>query len=56
MIIVDEMEDFHSMLLEETGLDAIPQAEDYLTLSTCNNQGGNSRVLVIAALVEEVST
>ena len=44
------------MLLEETGLDAIPQAEGYLTLSTCNNQGGNSRVLVIAAFVEEVST
>ena len=50
----DEMEDFRSMLLEETGLEAIPQAEGYLTLSTCNNQGGNSRVLVIAALVEEV--
>ena len=48
-----EMEDFRSMLLEETSLDAIPQAEGYLTLSTCNNQGGNSRVLVIAALVEE---
>ena len=51
-----EMEDFCAMLLEETGLDAIPQAEGYLTLSTCNNQGGNSRVLVIAAFVEEVST
>lgn len=49
-----EMEDFRSTLLEETGLDAIPQAEGYLTLSTCNNQGGDSRVLVIAALVEEV--
>ena len=46
-----EMEDFRSMLLEETGLDAIPQAEGYLTLSTCNNQGGNSRVLVVAVLV-----
>lgn len=51
-----EMEDFRAMLLEETGLDGIPQAEGYLTLSTCNNQGGNSRVLVIAAFVEEVST
>ncbi len=51
-----EMEDFRAMLLEETGLDAIPQAEGYLTLSTCNDQGGNSRVLVIAVLVEEVST
>ena len=48
-----KMENFRSMLLEETGLDAIPQAEGYLTLSTCNDQGGNSRVLVIAALVEE---
>ena len=51
-----EMEDFRAMLLEETGLDAIPQAEGYLTLSACNDQGGKSRVLVIAALVEEVST
>lgn len=51
-----EMENFHSTLLEETGLDAVPHAEGYLTLSTCNNQGGNSRVLVIAALMEEVST
>ena len=51
-----EMEEFRSMLLEETGLDAVPHAEGYLTLSTCNNQGGNSRVLVIAALMEEVST
>ena len=49
-----EMENFRSMLLEETGLDAIPQAEGYLTLSTCNNQGGNSRVLAIAALIGEV--
>lgn len=49
-----KMENFRSMLLEETGLDTIPQAEGYLTLSTCNDQGGNSRVLVIAALVEEV--
>ena len=49
-----EMEDFRAALLEETGVGAIPQAEGYLTLSTCNNQGGNSRVLVIAALVEEV--
>ena len=48
-----EMEDFRAALLEETGLDAVPHAEGYLTLSTCNNQGGNSRVLVIAALVEE---
>ena len=50
-----EMEDFRSMLLEETGLDAIPQAEGYLTLSTCNDQGGNSRVLVVAVLAGEVT-
>ena len=49
-----EMEDFRAMLLEETGLDAILQAEGYLTLSTCNDQGGNSRVLVVAALVDEM--
>ena len=48
-----ERENFRSTLLEETGLDAVPQAAGYLTLSTCNDQGGNSRVLVIAALVEE---
>ena len=51
-----EMEDFRAALLEETGLEAVPRTEGYLTLSTCNDQGGNSRVLVIAALVEEVST
>ena len=51
---IAEMKNFRAMLPEETGLNAIPQAEDYLTLSTCNDQGGNSRVLVIAALVEEV--
>ena len=50
---IAEMKNFRAMLPEETGLNAIPQAEGYLTLSTCNNQGGNSRVLVIAALVEE---
>lgn len=48
-----EMEDFRSTLLEETGLEAVPRTEGYLTLSTCNTQGGDSRVLVIAALVEE---
>lgn len=46
-----EMEDFRAMLLVETGVEAIPRAEGYLTLSTCNNQGGNSRVLVVAVLV-----
>lgn len=48
-----EMEDFRAALLEETSLDAIPQAEGYLTLSTCGDWGRNSRVLVIAVLVEE---
>lgn len=51
---IAEMKNFRAMLPEETGLNAIPQAEGYLTLSTCNDQGGDSRVLVIAALVEEV--
>ena len=50
-----ERENFRSTLLEETGLDAVPHAEGYLTLSTCNNGGGSSRVLVIAALAGEVS-
>ena len=49
-----EMENFRSTLQEETGLEAVPRTEGYLTLSTCNNQGGNSRLLVIAVLVEEV--
>ena len=39
-----EMESFRSMLPEETGLDAIPQAEGYLTLSTCNDQGGKHAI------------
>ena len=51
---IAEMKNFRAMLPEETGLNAVPQAEGYLTLSTCNTQGGDSRVLVIAALVEEV--
>ena len=46
-----EIEGFRAMLLEETGVEAIPHAEGYLTLSTCNDQGGNSRVLVVAVLV-----
>ena len=50
-----EMEDFRAALLEETGVGAVPQAEGYLTLSTCNDQGGDSRVLVVAALAGEVT-
>ena len=47
---------FRAAILKETDLDGILQAPGYLTLSTCNNGGGNSRVLVIAALAGEVST
>ena len=47
--------DFRATLLRETDLDVVHQAEGYLTLSTCNNGGGGSRVLVIAALTGEVS-
>ena len=48
--------DFRATLLKETDLYVVHQAKGYLTLSTCNNGGGNSRVLVIAALVGEVTT
>lgn len=47
--------DFRATLLRETNLDVVHQADGYLTLSTCNNGGGDSRVLVIAALAGEVS-
>lgn len=47
--------DFRAAILKETDLDGVHQAPGYLTLSTCNNGGGNSRVLVIAALAGEVS-
>ena len=46
---------FRAAILKETDLDGIHQAPGYLTLSTCNNGGGSSRVLVIAALAGEVS-
>ena len=46
--------DFRAAILKETDLDGVHQAPGYLTLSTCNNGGGNSRVLVIAALAGEV--
>ncbi len=48
--------DFRATLLRETDLDVVHQAEGYLTLSTCNNGGGNSRVLVIAAFAGEVTS
>ena len=47
--------DFRAAILKETDLEGIHQAPGYLTLSTCNNGGGDSRVLVIASLVGEVS-
>lgn len=50
-----EESDFRAALLKETELEVVHQASGYLTLSTCNNGGGNSRVLVIAALAGEVS-
>ena len=50
-----EESDFRAALLKETELEVVHQASGYLTLSTCNNRGGSSRVLVIAALAGEVS-
>ena len=47
--------DFRATLLKETNLDVVHQADGYLALSTCNKGGGDSRVLVIAALAGEVS-
>lgn len=46
--------EFRAAILKETDLEGVHQAPGYLTLSTCNNGGGNSRVLVIAALAGEV--
>lgn len=48
--------DFRAALLKETNLEVVHQAPGYLTLSTCNDQGGNSRVLVIASLAGEVGS
>ena len=51
-----EMESaFRSALFGAADLEVIHHTEGYLTLSTCNNGGGDSRVLVIASLVGEVS-
>ena len=47
---------FRSALFDAADLEAIHHTEGYLTLSTCGNGGGNSRVLVIAALVGEVGS
>lgn len=48
--------EFRGTVLKETDLEVVHQAPGYLTLSTCNNGGGNSRVLVIASLVGEVTS
>ena len=47
--------DFRAAILKETDLEGVHQAPGYLTLSTCNNGGGDSRVLVVASLAGEVS-
>ena len=46
---------FRSALFDAADLEVIHHTEGYLTLSTCNDQGGDSRVLVIASLAGEVS-
>ena len=46
---------FRAAILKETDLEGVHQAPGYLTLSTCNNGGGDSRVLVVASLAGEVS-
>ena len=46
--------DFHSALFDAANLDVIHHTEGYLTLSTCGDWGGDTRVLVVARLVEEV--
>ena len=48
--------DFRAALLKETELEVVHQAPGYLTLSTCNDQGGDSRVLVVASLTGEVDS
>ena len=48
--------DFRSALFGAADLEIIHHTEGYLTLSTCNDQGGNSRVLVIASLAGEVGS
>ena len=46
---------FRSALFDAADLEVIHHTEGYLTLSTCNNGGGDSRVLVVASLAGEVS-
>lgn len=46
--------DFRSALFQAVNLDVIHHTEGYLTLSTCGDWGGDTRVLVVASLAEEV--
>ena len=46
--------DFRSALFQAADLDVIHHTEGYLTLSTCGDWGGDTRVLVVASLAEEV--
>lgn len=46
--------DFRSALFHAANLDVIHHTEGYLTLSTCGDWGGDTRVLVVAGLAEEV--
>ena len=41
-------------LFEAANLDVIHHTEGYLTLSTCGDWGGDTRVLVVAGLQEKV--
>lgn len=46
--------DFRSALFQAANLDVIHHTQGYLTLSTCGDWGGDTRVLVVASLAEEV--
>ena len=48
--------DFRSALFDAADLEVIHHTEGYLTLSTCNNGGGDSRVLVVASFTGEVDS
>lgn len=46
--------DFRSALFDTADMDVIHHTEGYLTLSTCGDWGGNTRVLVVAGLQEKI--
>lgn len=46
--------DFRSALFQAADLDVIHHTGGYLTLSTCGDWGGNTRVLVVAGLQEKI--